>query len=258
MVSSYAVNPGPSPGSTAYYLARFAPAPASEGIGLLLAWLEELESLRHLSDTTVALAKLQWWQEELARARGGSAQHPLFVALGDSASEHLDLTRLDRIPAAYGRHLSSLGYADPEDVAAHHVDTMGELAALLADLAVGRSIDHGLARAVGGYFGAVDSLRRLGAELRALRPLIPRSSLVRHGVTSPAAMPRSAALIEDLCTQAAALRPTGALRPPTPLGGMLAVADALLAEVRRSGPLVYEAAIDLTPLRKLWLVWRNR
>lgn len=247
-----------SPGSTPYYLVRFAPAHAREDMERLFVWFQELEGLRYLSDTSVALAKLQWWREELERSRSGAARHPVAAALADSASSRMDLGRMDDIAAAYARHLSSAYYTKPEEVTAHHSDTMGELAGLLAEVAGDTHPDRDLACAVGCYFGAVDMLRRLGGEVSALTPLIARETLERHGMREFAAVAPSDDFVEELCQQASALRPTARHQPPVPLGGMLAVADALLAEVRRGGTLVYDAAIDLTPLRKLWLVWRNR
>jgi len=262
MTQAPVTRPDIPPGSTDYYIVRFAPEDKRNALAHVLAWRGALEGLRHLSEPQVALAKASWWQDELERAFTGKAQHPLAVGLAAAASEGLlDRPALLDIARAYHRHLSAGPYADPEQVAQHHRASSGACA-ILAHRIAGNghegTVDESTAAACGGYFGAVECLCRLGSELRAVQPLVPRSTLATHGIANHQDVASSEALIADLCEQARALRPDVQGRLPHPLGGLLAVADASLREIRRSGPAVYEAALELTPIRKLWLVWRNR
>jgi hypothetical protein len=46
--------------------------------------------------------------------------------------------------------------------------------------------------------------------------------------------------------------------PPGPAAAQLAIAQALLETFSHEPALLLEASVDLTPIRKLWLVWRKR
>lgn len=247
-----------TPGSTAYYLARFCPPDRRADAAVLLAWQAAVDAIRRLSDGGVATAKLQWWRTEVERAAAGAATHPLAVAFGEVlARREIDTSVPVGICDALSDNLRRPGYTTAEDVAAHHRAASGALAQMLTRVAQGN--DLSAAEDCGAYFGAVDVLRRLGGEIRTISPLVPRSILAAQELNAPVDTTSEAApLVQALCHQAASLRPRSGTRLPQPVSGMMGIADALLNEVRRGGTTVLRAELDLTPLRKLWIVWRSR
>lgn len=247
-----------TPGTTSYYLARFCPPDRRAEVALLLAWHDAINDIRRLSDAGVALAKLHWWHGELDRALAGDATHPLAVALGEMLKRNgISATEAYALLDALDAHLHRPGYRTAGDVAEHHRAAGGSLGRLLARL--DDRTDASAAADCGAFFAAVDVLRQLGAEIRTINPLVADATLAAHGIAAlPAAPAASALLVRTLCDEAQLLRPTSTTSLPRPLSGMLALADTLLGEIRRSDATVLTAALDLPPLRKLWIVWRSR
>ena len=247
-----------TPGSTNYYLARFTPPAQRADVSVVLALGETLERIRRLSEPQVALAKLTWWRAEIARAPQRGSSHPLANAVGRVLSgRRLGADQLIAITDALEHHLLHPGYRQPEEVAAHHQACSGGLADFIDRLF--RPADSQAATACGAYFGAVNTLRRLGAEATLIRPLIADSLLQAHGLHSARELrTASPGLVAALCDQAAALKPADSRGLSPPLLAMQALADASLGEIRRSGAEVLASEIDLTPLRKLWIAWRSR
>jgi len=245
-------------GSSAYYLVRFSPRPLRPDLAVLFAWLNEMDRLRRLSNSGIALTRISWWRDESVRAAAGRATHPLASALGGLISrDRLHKTDMDSMLSAMERHFQRSFYADAAEVADHHREVSGTFALMAARL---MGIDTDSQRTImdcGAYYGLLQTVRRLGAERHACVPLIPDET--RTLTNDDAEESIASAVIADLCDQAARLRPSTAAAqslPPT-LRGMLSIADALLKEIRRSGTTVWDAELDLTPLRTLWVVWRH-
>lgn len=86
---------GPPPGSIHYFVELYAPAAARAPLRNAHALEAEIRaSLRPGLDHAVAHARLDWWQEEAARAAPGRASHPLLRALLERADAEVAATTL--------------------------------------------------------------------------------------------------------------------------------------------------------------------
>ena len=96
-------------------LRLFLPAAREPATAARLVLVHELESAAFGLDPQPAQAKLGWWQEELARWRGGVPRHPITRRLGTPGDD-----AITKLPAAFApwlgldaiaRHEQWIGYA---------------------------------------------------------------------------------------------------------------------------------------------------
>jgi len=250
--------PGPAapPGSSAYYVIRFAPAAQQAALTALFGWRRELIRIATaMSDANLARIKLHWWREELERAAAGNAQHPLGRRLGDAMQQHaLPLAVLDAMAEATDEDLRGLAPRSRDDLLAHCARGGGSFGELLARIGDAPA-ESG--RALGTAARLIEMLRDLGGELRQERCRVPRAALDAAGL-SPRQLrdsDRAEVLRPMLAELATAARVSG--RPSAgPAGRWYALRRALLDELARGGFDVLDGKTSLTPLRKLWVAWR--
>jgi phytoene synthase len=253
-------------GSGPYYVVRFSPPAQQARLARLFAWRAELAHIvDQANDPGVARLKLDWWRDELQRARAGTARHPLAMALtpllrdlppSDAWWEMLDAAEQDlqcRVPddlQAFTAQCDRLG---------------GALGALLAGALGGAPDDLPAARQLGLYHEAVTRLRDLHLLVQRRHCPLPRQLLEACGL-SPEDLHRAAAAplhqaleltLGPLADQAAAAARVARRIPALgPARRLAAQADALHRALRRRGYPVLAARIELTPLRLLWRAWR--
>ena len=250
--------PGPAapPGTSAYYVVRFAPRPQQDALVALFGWRRELIRIGStLSDPALARIKLSWWREELARAAADGAQHPLARRLAAAMAAHaLPVDRLDAMAEATDADLRGETPATLEALRAHCELAGGAFGELLARAA---GEDPALGRRLGAAGRFVEILRDLGADLRRSRCRLPRAELARAGLTADRLRHADsrAALAPLLASLAAGARVDG--RHTGPAGRWHALRRALLDEVARNPAAVLDGHVALTPLRKLWIAWRG-
>jgi phytoene synthase len=251
--------PGPAapPGSSAYYVIRFAPAQQQAALTALFGWRRELIRIATaMSDANLARVKLHWWREELERAAAGAAQHPLGRRLGDAMQRHaLPLRALDAMAEATDEDLRGLAPWSRDDLLAHCARGGGSFGELLARIG---DTPAEAGRALGAAARLIEMLRDLGGELRQERCRVPRAALDAAGLAPHRLRDAGQAealrpLLGDL---AATARLSGRL-PAGPAGRWYALRRALLDELARGGFDVLDAKTSLTPLRKLWVAWRS-
>lgn len=268
-------NAATPPGSSAYYSLRFENPRLRDRLALLFAWHAEVRGiLTAVSDAGVARLKLDWWRDEIERTFAGQPRHPLALAMADQ----LDLPRLDRehfldIAEHVEHQVRGLAGADRASIAAHLQGDRGALFALLAQChQVDRKehgrpqdqADHHSATALGRYCSMVRYLRDCGAKRPGPIPMgtrLPTEDLAAAGLGPaelPKADPTSSALLDGLASWIASHCPSaGEIRAlPACLRAQARIHQALLRELRRSGPRILTARVELTALYKLWLAWR--
>ena len=223
---------------------------------MLFAWFAKMEGLGSIADAHVARTKLNWWRDEIRRCYKGKANHPLARALGEfTARRAIDPSDLEQIGAEMNRHFMAGGFDSLDQFQAHHRATGGGFARLLT-LATRYSGDEDDAVAdAGAFYTAVDVLSRLGAELASFAPRIEKTAIAAFR-ESASKQETTESLVESLCQDALTLHPQRIRDLPVPAAGLASLAEARLREVSGAGALVLENAVDLTPLRKLWIVWR--
>lgn len=254
-------------GSSAYYSVRFAPIALRDDLAALLAWRHQVRAvLDEVSDPGVARLKLQWWREELARTIAGTPRHPLSAALQPTLDRH----RLPETPFLHmtQRVESEILHRQPSDETDLDAACDGDLGALFELIAR----CHGLsdtdrlatARRFGVFCARVYLIRDSGALARQGRTLLPVETLGAHGLAAEALTQREhrSRLPELLATVATRARATGPepekIRSmPGCIRARARIMEALLDEIECDGFDVADQRIGLTPLRKLWLAWRE-
>lgn len=254
-------------GSSAYYSLRFAPQTLRNDLAALLAWRHLVFAvLDDVSDPGVARLKLQWWRDELAHTIAGEPRHPLSRIL-QPILERYELPQAafigiaDRVESEVLRRQPS----DESDLDAACDRDLGALFELIARC-------HGLhdeallatARDLGGFCARVYLIRDSGALARRGRALLPIAQLRAHGL-APDALTRRAhrdrlpELLQPAATHARAKLTAADLKSELPacIRARTAILESLLQELERAHFDVANQRIGLTPLRKLWLAWRE-
>lgn len=254
-------------GSSAYYSVRFAPVALRDDLAALHAWRHQVRAVLHeVSDPGVARLKLQWWREELGRSFAGEPRHPLGQVLAPALGRHgLPPEPFHRIADRVEAEILRRRPADEAELGAACEDDLGALFELIT-ACHGRDEPEALtgARRLGGFCARVYLIRDSGALARQGRALLPADRLRALGL-SPEALGEARSrqrLPELLAPTVEAARDAQAAAergPRLPLGLRVRarILATLLAELERSGLAVAEQRIGLTPLRKLWLAWRE-
>jgi phytoene synthase len=206
------------------------------------------------SDPGVAQLKLQWWREEIERAYGGEAQHPLVRALTGVIRQH-------DLPAA--PFLAMIDAAEAQ--------VLRESPANLADLdRQGEQEQGALFELLARYHGMhspkpLERLRRQGAHCTQVYLIRDFGALLRRNYNPLPADLRQAG--DSTCDHQQALRHIAgharaglaqSLPPGTPpaVAVRTAILAALLETLGRANFAVLDTRIGLSPLRKLWIGWR--
>lgn len=232
------------PGSSAYYLVRFSPPGLRDRQAVLFAWRRELQRLLNSSDPGVARLKLDYWRRELQPAEDAQSRHPLAQTIHASLPD--ETGRLIALADLTEQEILAGASRDWEEVIQHCGAIGGAFTSLLTSAYTDDAGHHEAARTIGLVDEATRQLQRIGR--KTYRERFP-------SLESSDATERIMAWIMDLQQRAmeAATAP-----PPGPAAAQLAIAQALLETFSPEPSLLLEANIDLTPIRKLWLVWRKR
>ncbi|MEA3274829.1 MAG: squalene/phytoene synthase family protein [Pseudomonadota bacterium] len=254
-------------GSSAYYSIRFSPARLRDDLAALLAWRHEVRAiLDRVSDPGVARLKLQWWREELERSYGGEPRHPLSKVLQPVLKRHgLPAAGFERMSDEVEREILHRQPTDEAALDAACKRDQGALFELLArchGLTDADSLDA--ARRLGGFCARVYLIRDSGALLRRGRSFLPGDLLQAQGVSAESlaraehrdGLPR---LLARAAEQGRAALAEIDISPGLPICTRVrgVILKALLEELERAGYELADQRIGLTPLRKLWLAWRE-
>jgi len=254
-------------GSSAYYSVRFAPSEVRNDLAALLGWRHQVRAiLDEVSDPGVARLKLQWWRDELARTFSGEPRHPLSQALQPALERH-------RLPEnafldMAARVESEILHRCPADEAALDAACRQDLGALFELMARCHAQNDEVrlqtARGLGGFCARVYLIRDSGALARQGRDLLPLAELHAHGLSTEALARREhrrrlPELLAPAATRARSTLPPSAARRVMPgcIRSRTAILESLLEELERDGYDVADQRIGLTPLRKLWLAWKE-
>ena len=255
-------------GSSTYYSLRVAPEALRDDLAVLLAWRHQVRAvLEDVSDPGVARLKLQWWREELNRTFAGEPRHPLSGVLRQVLERHEFSQALfagiaDQAESEILRH-------QPVDEAGLDALCDRDLGALFELIArchgSSDTLLLGTARRLGGFCARVYLIRDSGALARQGRAVLPVEELRVQGLSAealtrrehrdrlPELLPSAAARARRIL--AASHRESGKL--PACIRARTSILESLLDELERASFDVCDQRIGLTPLRKLWLAWRE-
>ena len=258
------------PGSAIYYALRFAPREQRPELALTNACTRSLLNIpRECSDPGVAVRKLHWWRDELARARRGHSEHPLIRRLGRLCRQRplLD-THFNQLFQLIGQEITR-GTVENWEQLDRHCQTRGSLPARVLTITAGGTEDQQRrAETLGRFVGLAEIIRDLGNDLRHNRCLLPADALRQRGLRAETlhSQEQKKELEELLAETTERYRelyratleqlPTGPKPALGPALSLAAMADALLREIAREDYRVMHQRISLTPLRKLWIARR--
>jgi phytoene synthase len=255
------------PGSSSYYSVRFSPGHLRHDLAALLAWRHEVRGIiDEVSDPGVARLKLQWWREELERTRRGEPRHPLSQVLGPvMESRRLPTEPFHRMADGVDAEIRR---RQPTDESALEDACDGDQGSLFELMTRCHGVADedllGTARRLGAYCARVYLIRDSGALVRQGRAVFPANWLRARGLSAEALTQRDRRgnlpqLLAAAAGEARSAKPSAdqVSRLPPSIRVRASILSALLEELERSGFDLADRRIGLTPLRKLWIAWRE-
>lgn len=261
-------------GSSNYYALLWqAPKTRARVLAVLALRQELLDIPARVSDGQLALTKLNWWREELARAARGVAQHPVSNGLQPLLGESLlSLAELTSMCDGIEMLLHTGRLHDEAALLAFCRLTGGLPWQLTARIAAPGDVS-GLAYAeqVGVGLQLLDAMQILVVEAQRGMILAPTSMLERHGLpverlASAEPDEHFVALAKDMLTRSKSTLLAARQQFPGQVPAALrylvalaAMANATMKELERSGlESLTSQHLSLTPVRKLLLAWKSR
>jgi phytoene synthase len=260
-------------GSSFYYSFLFLPPPRRRAITALYAFCREVDDVvDEVHDPQVAQTKLAWWRQEVARTFGGTPQHPVAQALVPVVREFaLPEEHFQTVIDGMAMDLGQNRYLDFAALELYCHRVAGVVGLMSAEIfGYADPATRGYARDLGVAFQLTNICRDVGEDARRDRIYLPQEDLARFGVSVSSLLhaeysdgfralmqfevERTGAWYERALAQLAAADVT-AQRPGLI---MAAIYRTLLREIARDGFRVLDRRTSLTPLRKLWIAWRNR
>ena len=268
-------------GSSFYYAFLFLPPARRAAITAFYAFCREVDDVvDEVRDPGVAATKLAWWRQEVAKAFGGAASHPVMQALMPYTAEHgITPEHLLAVIAGCQMDLDQTRYLDFAGLQRYCylvAGVVGEVAARIFGHSQPATLDY--AHRLGLALQLTNIIRDVGDDARMGRIYLPMAELKQFDVKahellkreSPwgyserfSALMRFQAERAHRCyDQALALLPE-ADRAAQKSGLMMAnIYRSLLREIEADGFQVLHQRTSLTPLRKLWIAlltnWRGR
>ena len=262
----YCLDEAAPPGSSLHYATLFATARERSAVVAIHALRRTLLGiLESIADPNVRARKLNWWSDEIMESRDGRARHPVAISVTRHCGARTwSCPQILAMLSAVGRASAANGIESVEG-RDRFCDEVGGGTAQLCATAVALESDE----------TAFNEIRVLGAALEgAMLASVP---IVRSGLSR---IPKPASGTRRL---------TGAGDPDGTALGIIeersrsqrALADAVREAPRRAGPamLVYRTlariqlaslanalrkppravppAASITPIRKLWIAWRD-
>jgi 15-cis-phytoene synthase len=263
-------------GSSFYYSFVFLPPDTRRAITAFYALCRELDDVvDECHDRQVALAKLDWWREEIGRFAAGAPEHPATRALYDTVQGHtIPPALLLEIVDGMAMDLDYPRYPDFKSLHLYCYRVAGVVGEVAASIFGGsRSEDdrdiRRYAHELGLAFQLTNIIRDVGEDARRGRIYLPQDELARFGVAEADILngrstPEFQALMQFQFERAVthyesalAALPAHARRAQRPGLVMAAIYRTLLDEIRHADFPVLSTRVSLTPLRKVWLAGKT-
>jgi len=259
-------------GSSFYYSFLFLPKERREAITALYAFCREVDDIAdECQDRDIALVKLEWWRQELARTFADAPSHPVSQALLPAIRRYdLALEQFEEIIDGMEMDLQLVRYADFKALQLYCyrvAAVVGQLAAAIFGYTDRGTLKY--AHDLGIAFQLTNIIRDVGEDARRNRIYLPQDELAQFGVSESdilsgrsseafrALMAQQAARAQQFYQQAMQELPAADRRSQRPGLVMAAIYRAVLNEIARDDFPVLQQRVSLTPLRKLWLAWRT-
>ncbi|MEQ1882137.1 MAG: presqualene diphosphate synthase HpnD [Burkholderiales bacterium] len=258
-------------GSSFYYSFLFLPPERRRAITALYAFCREVDDVvDECADADIARTKLAWWRTEIAATFGGTAQHPVTLALAPAIA-NFQLPQADLQAVIDGMEMD-LQYNRYPDFATLQTycyrvaGVVGRMAARIFGYSEPATLSY--AEQLGQAFQLTNIIRDVGEDARRNRVYLPLDELAKFGVAASDVVHLRESdgfrrLIEfqidrarQCYDQAIAALPEQDRRSQRAGLIMAGIYRALLEEIVRGGSRVLNQRTSLTPMRKLWIAWR--
>ncbi|MBV8249209.1 MAG: presqualene diphosphate synthase HpnD [Comamonas sp.] len=267
----YVQDKAASSGSSFYYAFLFLPQERRAAITAFYAFCREVDDVvDEVSDPGVAATKLAWWQAEVHKAFGGQSAHPVMRALMPHTQTYgIEERHLQAVIEGCQMDLDQTRYLDFAGLQRYcHLvaGIVGEVAARIFGQTDERTTEY--AHTLGQALQLTNIIRDVGEDAMRGRIYLPISELQQFDVKAheinkreysdrfTALMRFQAERAHGLYDKALALLPAVDRRAQKPGLMMASIYRTLLREIESENFQVLHQRISLTPLRKLWLVWK--
>jgi phytoene synthase len=260
------------PGSLLYYSLLYTPQPERDAITALHALRRDLLDVPDkCSDPSVARMKLNWWREELQRALGGRAQHPVTqVLLPLTRSYNLPLEQFLEIADGVQMGLDAMHYNSFKELLlyCHRVSSMVTLMSVEI-LGYSERATLKFANELGTALQLMRFIMDLRQDVRRGRIFIPLDEMNRFGVNindlkeaAPGGKLKEllrfqAQRVREYHARALAQLPAVDHYRQLPLLTEAWLHLALLDKLEDRDYQLPEQRLALAPLRQLWIAWRT-
>ncbi|TVP89133.1 MAG: squalene synthase HpnD [Thioalkalivibrio sp.] len=259
-------------GSSFYYAFRFLSPERRRAITALYAFCREVDDVvDDCREPSVALAKLEWWREEVERTFQGAPRHPITRALEPHLAP-FDLSQeyFEEIIDGMQMDLEYDAYPDFATLSLYcyrAASVVGLLSARIFGFTDRRTLKY--AHDLGTAMQLTNILRDVHEDAVRGRVYIPLDELERFAVKPEEFQTNitrdahrelfafQASRAREYYDRALAHLPDEDRHAQRPGLIMAAIYRTLLEEIERDGYRVLEHRIRLTPLRKLWIAWRT-
>ncbi len=258
-------------GSSFYYAFLFLPAPRRAAITAFYAFCREIDDVvDDTADTSVAGAKLAWWQAEVSQAFSGTPSHPVLQALMPLTKRFaIEQRHLQAVIEGCQMDLNQTRYLDYTALQRYCelvAGIVGEVAARIFGQTQNQTTLY--AHKLGLALQLTNIIRDVGEDALRGRIYLPMNELQQFDVKAHEILQRSdsdrfielmkfqAQRAHDLYDEALQLLPSADRRAQKPGLMMAAIYRALLREIEHDKFQVLRQRTSLTPLRKLWLAWK--
>ncbi len=259
-------------GSSFYYSFLFLPPDKRRAITALYAFCREVDdAVDECSDANVARATLNWWRGQVAEIFGGKPQHPVAQALVPVVKQfNLAQPLLLEIIDGMEMDIDQPRYPDfgALQLYCYRVaSVVGLLSAEIFGYRDRRTLEY--AHDLGIAFQLTNIIRDVGEDARRNRIYLPMDEMQQFGVTAADILnAHETENFHKLMTfqieraqryYRQALDHLPAIDRKAQRTGLImaAIYRATLDEVAASGCHVLKERVSLTPLRKLWLVFKT-
>ena len=267
----YVQDKAASSGSSFYYAFLFLPKERRAAITAFYAFCREVDDVvDEVTDPGVAATKLAWWKSEVHKGFSGQSNHPVMLALMPHAQTYgIEERHLQGVIEGCQMDLDQTRYLDYAGLQRYcHLvaGVVGEVAARIFGQTDERTTEY--AHTLGQALQLTNIIRDVGEDAMRGRIYLPISELQQfdvkaHEITKREYSDRFTALMRfqaerahGLYDKAFSLLPDADRRTQKPGLMMASIYRTLLREIESENFQVLHQRISLTPLRKLWLVWK--
>ena len=267
----YVQDKAASSGSSFYYAFLFLPKERRAAITAFYAFCREVDDVvDEVTDPGVAATKLAWWKSEVHKAFTSQSTHPVMQALMPHTKTFgIEERHLQAVIEGCQMDLDQTRYLDFAGLQRYcHLvaGIVGEVAARIFGQTDERTTEY--AHTLGQALQLTNIIRDVGEDAMRGRIYLPISELQQFDVKAheinkreysdrfTALMRFQAERAHGLYDKALGLLPDADRRAQKPGLMMASIYRTLLREIESENFQVLHQRISLTPLRKLWLVWK--